>query len=66
MEEMFRDKLAVGIKDTTLSQLLQLEPDLMLGKAKKAVRQKVAVHEHQQVLRERRVGNTLLKLNNAV
>ena len=52
MEELIGDKLVVGIKDTTLSKRLQLDPDLMLEKAKKAVRQKEAVHEYQHVLRE--------------
>lgn len=51
-EEMIRDRLVVGIKDTALSERLQMDADLTLDKAKKEVRQKEAVHEHQHILRE--------------
>ena len=51
-EELIRDRLVVGIWDTRLSEQLQLNADLTLEKAKTVVRQKEAVHEHQQVLRE--------------
>lgn len=51
-EQLIRDRLVVGIRDTVLSKRLQLDADLTLEKAKKAVRQKEVVHEHQQVLRE--------------
>ena len=37
--EMIRDRLVVGIRDNALSERLQLDPDLDLEKAKKAVRQ---------------------------
>ena len=42
----------VGIRDAALSERLQLDADLTLEKAKMAVRQKEAVHEHQLVVRE--------------
>ena len=48
----WKERLVVGIRDTELSERLQLYPDLTLEKAQKAVWQKEAVHEHQQVLRE--------------
>ena len=51
-EELIRDKLVVGIKDTVLTKCLQLDPDLTLEKAKKEVRQKEEVREHKQVLKE--------------
>ena len=43
--EMIRDKLAIRIRDTSQSERLQLDANLTLGKAKKAVRQKAAVDE---------------------
>jgi len=38
--EMIRDRLVVGIWDTSLSERLQLDADLTLEKAKKAIRQR--------------------------
>ena len=49
--EMIRDRLVVGIQDETLSQKLQLDPALTLEKAKQMIRQKEAVREQQQVLK---------------
>ena len=51
MAEMIRDRLVVGILDKGLSEKLQLYPELTLEQAKTMVRQKEAVHEHQQVLK---------------
>ena len=48
--EMIRDRLVVEIRDTSLSERLQLDADLTLEKAKKAIRQREAVHEHQHIL----------------
>ena len=45
--EMIRDRLVVGIRDTALSERLQLDADLTLEKAKKAVRQREAVHDQR-------------------
>ena len=39
-EEMIRDRLIVGIRDTTLSEKLQLDSALTLESAKKAIRQR--------------------------
>ena len=50
-EEMIRDRLVVGIQDTSLSQQLQLDADLTLDKAKTKVRQREAVAEQQKVLK---------------
>ena len=47
---MIRDRLVVGIRDMALSEKLQLDAELTLEKAKKAIRQREAVHEHQDVL----------------
>ena len=49
-DQMIRDRLVVGIRDTALSERLQLDCDLTLEKATKAIRQKEAVHEQQSVL----------------
>ena len=49
--EMIRDRLVVGIQDLSLSERLQLDPELTLEKAKKVVRQREAVKEQQQVLK---------------
>ena len=47
--EMIRDRLVVGIRNVALSEKLQLHEELMLEKAKKAIRQQEAIHEHQDV-----------------
>ena len=49
--EMIIDRLIVGIQDASLSQRLQLDPELTLEKAKKIVHQLEAVQEKQQVLK---------------
>ena len=40
-DEMIRDRLVVGIRDSSLSEKLQLDPALTLEKAKKAIRQSI-------------------------
>ena len=55
-DQMIRDRLVVGIRDTSLSERLQMDPDLTLENAKKTVRQKEAVKEQQQLLK----GDTTL------
>ena len=50
-EEMIRDQLVVGIRDSTLSKKLQLDPKLTLEIAKTAICQKEAVCEQQQTLK---------------
>ena len=49
--EMIRDRLVVGIKDSALSESLQMDADLTLEKAKKRIRQREAVQEQQQLLK---------------
>ena len=49
-EEMLRDRLVVGIRDVAMSQKLQMDAELTLEKAKKAIRQKEAVYEQQREL----------------
>ena len=51
-DEMIRDRLVVGIKDVSLSERLQTDPNLTLEKAKRATRQREAVHEQQLLLKE--------------
>ena len=50
-DEMISDRLVVGIRDTTLSERLQMDADLTLEKAKKSIRQREAVHEQQEILK---------------
>ena len=50
-DEMIRDRLLVGIRDTALSQQLQLDAELTLKKTKKRIRQKEAVGKQQKKLR---------------
>ena len=51
-DEMIRDQLVVGIRDTVLSEKLQLDTDLTLEKAKKSIRQREAIREQQTILDE--------------
>ena len=55
-EEMIRDRLVVGIRDTVLSEQLQLDPKLTLESAKKAVHQREALKEQQQTLNKDEQG----------
>ena len=50
-EEMIRDRLVVAIRDSALSEKLQMDAALTLESAKKAIRQREAIHEQQQVLK---------------
>ena len=50
-EEMIRDRIVVGIRDSSLSERMQIDEDLTLEKAKKMVRQREAVHEQQEILK---------------
>ena len=59
-DEMIRDRLVVGIRDTTLSAQLQLDAELTLEKAKTKIRQREAVGQQQAELKSgpRRQQNT--------
>ena len=48
--EMLRDRLVVGIRDSALSKKLQLDANLTLEKAKTSIRQHEAVQEQQSLL----------------
>ena len=50
-EEMIRDRIVVGIRDTGLSQRLRLDATLTLETAKKMVRQREAVQEQQELMK---------------
>ena len=50
-DELIRDRIVVGIRDTDLSEKLQLDPDLNLQKAVNAVRQRETVKKQQATLR---------------
>ena len=49
--ELIRDRIVVGIQDNTLSEGLQMEPNLTLVKAKRIIRQRDAVQEQGTVLK---------------
>ena len=49
-EEMIPDRIVVGIRYQSLSERLQLDPELMLEKAKTLTRQYEAIHEQQVIL----------------
>ena len=49
--EMIRDRLVVGIKDSALSERLQLDSNFTLEMAEKAIRQREAVQEQQLQLK---------------
>ena len=51
-EEFIRDRLVVGIRDHTLSELLQMEAELTLDKAKRVSCQREAVKEQPEVLKK--------------
>ena len=53
--ELIRDRIVVGICDTSLSERLQMDPDLTLEKAKTLVRQREAVREQQQTLKSEKL-----------
>ncbi len=50
-DEMIRDRLVVGIRDSALSERLQMDAELTLERAKKLIRQREAVRGQQQFLR---------------
>ena len=51
-KEMIRDRLVVGIRDSSLSERLQMDDALTLEKANKLVRQRDAVKEQQSFLKK--------------
>ena len=60
-DEMIHDRIVVGIRDSALSERLQLDSDLTLDKAKKLVCQREAVHEHQQFLSGKSIEGTMVE-----
>jgi len=50
--EMIHDRLITGICNCHLSERLQVDSELMLEKAKKAIRQHEDVHNQQDALKE--------------
>ena len=51
-DQLLRDRLVVGIRDTALSERLQMDAELDLEKAKKMIRQREAVKDHHQLLQD--------------
>ena len=56
-DEMLRDRLVVGIRDTAISEKLQLNATLTLEGAKKEIRQREAVREQSQQLQVAESGS---------
>ena len=56
-EEMIRDRIVVGVKDSKLSQNMQLKEDLTLKKAIEMAQQKETVAEQQKTVRPHDSGN---------
>ena len=54
---MIGDRIAVGVRDSKLSEKMQLEPDLTLAKAVKMVRESENVKHQQAVVRTEQDGN---------
>ena len=50
-DELLRDRIIVGIRDTKLAETLTLDSDMNLDKVMRAVRQKEAVHEQNRQLK---------------
>ena len=50
-EDLIRDRLVVGIRDHSLSEQLQMEPDLTLDKVKRLIHQRDTVKEQQETLK---------------
>ena len=53
--ELIRDRIVVGIKDASLSERLQMDPELTLEKAKTVVRQRETVREQQVTIKRVRL-----------
>ena len=49
-EELLRDRLVVGIRDSSLSERLQMDPELTLEKAKRIAHQRESIKDHHQQL----------------
>ena len=49
-DELIRDRIVVGIRDNALSEWLQLEADLTLGRAVNLIRQKEVVRKQQSLM----------------
>ena len=62
-DEMIRDRIVVGIRNSTLSEKLQLDPRLTLDSAITQVRQSEAVTQQQPLLRGK-PDSRLLKATN--
>ena len=50
-DELIRDRLVVGLLDASLSEKMQLDPELTLDKAIALARQSEAMHKQQPVVR---------------
>ena len=54
---MITDRIVVGVRDSKLSEKMQLGPDLTLAKAAKMVRESENVKRQQAVVRTEQDGN---------
>ena len=58
-DEMIRDRIVVGIKDSNLSLKMQLDADLTLKKATDMARQSESVKKQQALMRDDKVDSTV-------
>ena len=58
-EEMIRDRIVVGIKDSNLSLKMQLDPELTLKKATDMARQSESVKKQQAIMRNENTDSTV-------
>ena len=54
-DELIRDRIVVGIKDASLSERLQMDPELTLEKAKTVVQRRETVREQQVTIKRVRL-----------
>ena len=59
-EELIRDRLLEDIHDSRLSERLQVDPELTLGKAVTIIRQLELVHQQQHFLRREETGLVMI------
>eukprot|EP00731_Ephydatia_muelleri_P031103 Em0022g617a len=62
-DNFFQDRLVVGIRDSSLSQRLQLDPELTLQNAQTIIRQKEAVKDQQETLKRSNLESGRLVLS---
>ena len=63
LRDLIRDRIVVGLRDTRLSEKLQVDGDLTLGKAVTAARQSEAVKQQQKSLRNSSLEESMKEIS---